>query len=793
VSLVSLLGLLSTGPGTAIYHLLVIPSLGMMVIIALIEWQRTHNPDYRRILWAFAGLLALRIPALFGELLGPTIMSPLAAGMEAASLALLGWAFLPSVLSPRVRTPYLLCSLGVTLFLVAVFLPSWHRALVQMPDLEYAAFWQQSFWHAVSALLALIPIVVLLLHRQREEYWMQALGLAILFLGFATLCAGSLFLAAGWPGEVGHTVIGVGRFINLLGYPFFAIVVYHTAMQDMRTYRQELQAMSEEALRQAQELFFLVEASRTTGESLDLDTILNRVVESTCMALDADCAAIFLIDSDQPDTATLAAHYTPLQRADGPVAQPSFSLSKQPALDYALQRRKQLSLNAETDNPRLYALYELLGSQESGPAIIQPLLRQRRVLGALVVGNDHSRRPFGPNQCRLCQSIAVQIAAAVENARLYRDLQAQASQLAELLQLQEDEVRQRTAILESMAEGVIVGDGKGQVVIVNAAAERILGVPRQRIQGRLLKRLAGHMALDPGVDWHLIAQSDAPLQTVFELENKAVHINAAPVLTLAGDRLGVVAILRDITRETEAERTKREFVAAISHELRTPLTAIQGYAEVLSGGMAGKVSEAQSYFFKIIRDNVFRMTSLTENLIAISELEKEGVRLEYGETDLHLIAGEALRSFRGEIEDRQLEVSLDLDNELHQIEADPARVRQILDNLVSNAVKFTFPGGQVTIGAKLLREGGQEPAYCTLWVADAGIGIAPEEQAHVWERFYRPSNPLAAEASGLGVGLSIVKSLVEAHGGRIWLESVPGEGSTFTVVLPIKRARQLGD
>jgi signal transduction histidine kinase len=136
---------------------------------------------------------------------------------------------------------------------------------------------------------------------------------------------------------------------------------------------------------------------------------------------------------------------------------------------------------------------------------------------------------------------------------------------------------------------------------------------------------------------------------------------------------------------------------------------------------------------------------------------------------------------------------LELDDNLLAIEADPARVRQIVDNLVSNAVKFTYPGGRVTIGATLLHDEGEQPQmHCAIWVEDTGIGISPEEQEHIWERFYRPANPLAVEASGLGVGLSIVKSLVEAHNGRVWLESTPGMGSKFTVLLPTKRALPLG-
>jgi PAS domain S-box-containing protein len=794
--------LIGTGAGASVYHLLVILALGAMALIALIEWRHTRNPDHRRIVVTFAVLLALRIPLIVGESSGWAIIAPLIAGLEAASLMLLGWAFLAPILSRRIRTWSLYIGIGVIALSALVSLVAWSVSLAQvLPSMRaevwrdlYNESWLLLFWLAISVALAAAPSLVLLIRRQREEHWMALAGFAILTLGFLVQFVGSALRVAGQLGSVAHSdLVGWGRFVNLVGYSLFAVAVYRVAMQDMWTYRQELQTMSEEALRQAKELFFLVEASRSIGESLDLGTILQRVVESTAMALDADRAAIFLIDPDDSLAVTLAAQYTPLQRAELAARHPTFTLADQPTLDYALQRRKQLMLNEETDNPRLRTLYGLLGSLEAGPTIVQPLLRQRTILGALVVGNDHGHRPFDPNAGRLCQSIAVQVTAAIENARLYGDLQAQASQLSELLQSQEDEGRRRMSILESIAEGVVVSDGEGRIVIVNAAAERILGTSRQRILGRPLKGLTGHMALSPNADWGTIAESDTPLQTVFELEAKVVYVNAAPVLTPSGDHLGVVAVLRDITRETESERAKSEFITAISHELRTPLTAIRGYAEALDGGMVGPMSEAQAHFLGIIRDNALRMGNLAENLIAISELERGGLKLEYVETDVHLAVGDVVRAFRSEMEARQLELVLELDDSLLAIEADPARVRQIVDNLVSNAVKFTYPGGRVTIGAALLRDEGEHPhMHCAIWVEDTGIGISAEEQEHIWERFYRPANPLAVEASGLGVGLSIVKSLVEAHNGRVWLESTPGVGSKFTVLLPIKRARPMG-
>jgi len=796
---VHLPGLIGVGAGASIYHLLVILALGAMALIALIEWRHTRNPDHRRIVMTFAALLTLRVPLVIVASAGWPIIAPFINSLEATSLMLLGWAFLAPVLNHRVRKVSLPTGIGVIILSTAVSLAIWYSSLAPIPDSMRAELWRDLYdeswllplWLALSGTLALTPSLILLIRRQGEENWLTMAGFAILTFGFSVMFIGSALRVIGQVTSAEHSVwIGWGRLVNLVGYSLFAVAVYRTAMQDMWTYRQELQTMSEEALRQAKELFFLVETSQSIGDSLDLDAVLKRVVESAAMAMDADRAAIFLIAPDDPSTATLAAQYTPLQRAELAARHPSFNLTDQPTLDYALQRHKQLTINEEVDNPRLKALYGLLGSREAGPTIVQPLLRQHAILGALVVGNDHSRHTFDPNKGRLCQSISVQVTAAIENARLYRNLQAQATQLAELLQSQEDEGRRRMAILESIAEGVVVSDSEGRIVIANVAAERILGTSRKRILGRSLKHLTGHTALDPNTDWGMIAKSDIPLQTMFELEGKVVHVSAAPVLTPSGDNLGVVAILRDISREIEGERAKSEFITSISHELRTPLTAIRGYAEALGGGMVGPLSDAQAHFLGIIRDNALRMGSLTENLIAISELEKGGLKLEYVETDIHLAVGDVVNSFRGELEARQLELVLMLDDGLPAIEADPARMRQILDNLISNAVKFTYPGGRITIGARLLcDEEEQSLEHCAIWIEDTGIGISPDEQAHIWERFYRPSSPLAVEASGLGVGLSIVKSLVEAHNGRVWLESTPGMGSKFTVLLPVKRIK----
>jgi hypothetical protein len=375
----SLVNLLSTGPGASVYHLLILIALEAMAGIAFLEWRYTHNPDHRRILWAFGGLLVMHVLLLFGESFGPVTVAPLTSGIEVASLALLGWAFLASLLSPRTRKRYLIAGLGATLLCAITFLPGWYRILAQFPHFLYLTFWQQTFWYGVSILLALAPALVLLRAQQRETRLLPVLGFAILFLGFTTLCIGSLLLTLGQFDIFAYTLVGVGRLINMLGYPLFAVAVHRFALEDRQTYREELQSVSKETLLQTHELHFLVETSLSVGDSLDLDAILQRVVESTAMALDADLCAVFLVNPDQPGTADLAAQYIPLQRTQRPAVRPTFPLSEQSMLAYALKRRKQLTINVETSDPRLQSLYRLLGSQETGPTIVQPLLRQHRM------------------------------------------------------------------------------------------------------------------------------------------------------------------------------------------------------------------------------------------------------------------------------------------------------------------------------------------------------------------------------------------------------------------------------
>jgi hypothetical protein len=404
----SLINLLSTGPGTFVYHLLIFLVLEALVGIAFIEYRRTRTLNHRRILRTFGGLMGIRVLLLLGEPLGPDVAAPIFNGTELASLTLLGAVFLTLFLNHSVGKKYLVSGLVATFLCTATFLPWWYRTLAQFPHLLYLTFWQQTFWYIVGALLVLAPTLILLRIQKGERPWLVVIAFGTLFLGFTTLGVGSLFLTMGWLDIPAYTLVGIGRLINMLGYPLFAVAVHQAALQDRPNRRQLQQHTSEEMPHQTANLQFL---AKDRDGSLDVNSYLNRVAQGTATTLDADLCVIFLVNPDEPDTIHLAAQYSSYQNTGQTVW--TLSLTDQPALAYALKRRQQLTLNVETNDPRLQAMYSALGNQETGPTVIQPILNLHRPLGALVVGNNHSQRVFEPDATRMCQNIAEQVASVL--------------------------------------------------------------------------------------------------------------------------------------------------------------------------------------------------------------------------------------------------------------------------------------------------------------------------------------------------------------------------------------------
>jgi signal transduction histidine kinase len=228
-----------------------------------------------------------------------------------------------------------------------------------------------------------------------------------------------------------------------------------------------------------------------------------------------------------------------------------------------------------------------------------------------------------------------------------------------------------------------------------------------------------------------------------------------------------------------ANRAKSDFVSLVTHELRLPMTSIKGYADLLSSGMAGSLSDQQKQFLGVIRRNLDRMGTLISDLSDINRIESGRMQFENKDFDIRDVVEDVLASFQEAAEAKEQTVVIEIEDDLPPVHADPTRMAQVLSNLISNAHKYTPAGGVITIRADCNHE------FAQLAVSDTGIGISKENQASLFTQFFRAEDRAVREQPGWGLGLSIVRKIVEAQNGAITFVSELNHGSTFTFTVPL--------
>jgi signal transduction histidine kinase len=254
----------------------------------------------------------------------------------------------------------------------------------------------------------------------------------------------------------------------------------------------------------------------------------------------------------------------------------------------------------------------------------------------------------------------------------------------------------------------------------------------------------------------------------------------SPVTTFDGSIYGDVVVLRDITPEIEADRSRREFFSKVSHELRTPLTPIRGFVDLLRLSAGDLLNEEQHGFLRTIKSNADRLKYLIDDILDISRFEAGNIVLNFDDVNVGETIRDVVESLRLESEKKNMEVVVDIEPDLPAVVADQNRLAQVVLNLFSNAVRYTYEGGKITVRAFL------NPAQLLqIEVVDTGVGMSPAQLQKLFRPFYRADNPLKERVNGTGLGLSIAKSLVEQHNGEMWVSSELGKGSTFSFVLPL--------
>ncbi len=343
--------------------------------------------------------------------------------------------------------------------------------------------------------------------------------------------------------------------------------------------------------------------------------------------------------------------------------------------------------------------------------------------------------------------------------------------------------------LEDLTCGVIIGDSEGLVSRVNSAASELLRIDPETIVGQTLIELLADEAWRRAVNELSIKPHDMVVTTV-EVGNRVLRATLSPMAAARSGKQeqGSVAILYDITSDAENQQARDQFVASLSQELRTPMTSVVGYTDLLLGESVGLLGDMQRKFLQRIKANIERLNSLLNDLISVTVIDADQLELHYSSINVSDLVEETIIGIRAQLEDKEITLELNVDEQLPPIEADADCVRQILANLLGNATKVSPVGSTIQVSASMVQDGefdGPDTSHCLkVSVHDSGGGIAPKDQGHVFERLYRVERPLINGLGETGVGLSIVKSLVEAHGGRVWVESEIGVGSTFNFQLP---------
>ena len=548
---------------------------------------------------------------------------------------------------------------------------------------------------------------------------------------------------------------------------------------------QELAHALEELTTERDRVETLYRIASELSTSLDLDRVLNRTLEMVTEAVGATQGIVLLrdLETDQLFCRALVGSDFVLPPGGTKSALPR----GQGLAWWVITHGEPVIVDDIQEDSRWVALREQ-GQDNRRACLAIPLAAAGEAQGTLLLYHNVPGS-FTIDHLRLVEAAASQVSNAISNVALYNLIRDQAEQLGAMLKQQQVEAAKSQAILEGVADGVMVADAQGRVILFNAAAEHVLDIPRQQVLGRSTSEMMGLYGTEGRAwmaaidEWAANPADRAPGDFTAEqlqVGDRIASIHVSPVIR-GTEYLGTVSVFRDITAVVEADRAKSDFVSTVSHELRTPMTSIKGYADLLLMGAVGELSDQQRHFMNIIRNNANRLTALVNDLLDISRIETGRMELRFGMVPIIEIVEQVISTLGGRAQERNLVLETQVPAGLPAVWADDDRVTQILTNLVGNAVQYTPAGGSVTVSARVREE------MLEVSVTDTGIGISKENVNKLFAPFFRADDPHVQETSGTGLGLAITASLVHMHGGEIWVESELGEGSCFNFTLPLAR------
>jgi two-component system phosphate regulon sensor histidine kinase PhoR len=532
-----------------------------------------------------------------------------------------------------------------------------------------------------------------------------------------------------------------------------------------------------------------VDEELALGQADDLQHLAQRLGRATNTRLTViDERGVVLADSEH-DPATMENHRGRPEVDAALAGQPGRDVRRSPTLGIAMMYaavprqvgRGALCVRAALPVEGLRGILLVIDRQLLGGAAVLALLGAlASLLSVGAVGHALQRLRSGADRFAAGDLASrLELPPAAELAGLAQAMNTMAGQLDERLATVEHQRNELQAVLSSMVEGVLAVDTQQRLLRLNAAAAKLFGVDDQLGPGRLLHEVVRNRELHRFVERALKAQ--APIEgelVVFDGEERYLQAHGTPLSDGVGRPLGVLVVLHDITRVRRLEQVRREFVANVSHELRTPITSIRGFAETLLRGAIEQPEDAR-HFLEIIDHQAERLGNIIEDLLELSHLEQapESEAIELTEGPLTTVLQAAAQACAVKAQERGVRLDVAGDPDL-QARLNAALLEEAVVNLLDNAVTYSEPGDTVEVRAR------RAPGEIQIAVADHGCGIAAQHLPRLFERFYRVDKHRSRKLGGTGLGLAIVKHIVNVHGGRVEVESTPGQGSTFTICLP---------
>ena len=380
---------------------------------------------------------------------------------------------------------------------------------------------------------------------------------------------------------------------------------------------------------------------------------------------------------------------------------------------------------------------------------------------------------------------AIRVASSNEVGILAEEFNAMRGNLKHAIEKITEEEKKMTAIVNSLTEGLILVDGDNQVLHINPVAELLLNVSVGQIGADFTQIIRDDeltTALKESQRQISLNKADISEVTLDRDDGKLVlRVVASPFLDESGAMLGTVYVFDDITREKEIDQMKSDLISLVNHELRTPLTSIIGFVSFMSDGKAGPVNEKQKNILARVERQSKQLTALINDMLDVSRIEAGHIQMRQELVSVLEIAQQRIEEILPQADAKSIRLQLRAPESLPTIIGDEARLGQVFTNLIGNAIKFTLDNGEVTVKLKV------DGHLLHVEIIDTGPGIPDEERHTVFDRFYQLSDFRTRQQGGSGLGLSIVKHIVEAHGGKLWVDDAEGrKGSNFQFVLPLK-------